>query len=282
MCTQPLTIHKRNAATGQVDRRVVPCGRCHECLITKQNETAVLSYIEAVKRGMLVFATLTYNNDSFPMRYRRLRSVGDSREFEQIDLDFVQSAVLPYKRKLYLDFAQEDFSKILCESVPNNVGSFDTLEFCPSLRRKDFRDYLKRQRIAFERSGRKLPDFSYQAVGEYGEMHHRPHFHVLFYGLEVQIVQKLLEGWTKEFGYIDVKEVKRFALNGPQDGFLAVSRYLGKYVTKGNDDCPTVLAGIAEKSRILRSIGFGIPQPKVLASLLSFSMLRILVSCETV
>lgn len=278
MCTQPLIIHKRNVSTGQVEKRVVPCGRCKECLISKQTESAVLSFLEAVKRGKLVFATLTYNNDSFPMRYRRLRPIGDTGEFNQISADFVSAGSISQERASYIDFAQEDFSKI--RTVVADDG-LDVVEMCPSLRRKDFRDYLKRERIAYERRhGEKIPEFSYQMVGEYGEQNHRPHYHVLFYGLDIKIVYEILHSWTEDYGYIDVKEVKQFPVNGIFDGFLAVSRYLGKYVTKGNDDCPTVLAGIAEKSRILRSIGFGIPQPKILASLLSLSMLRILLAFD--
>lgn len=274
MCTQPLVIHKRNASTGQVEKRVVPCGKCKECLISKQTESAVLSYIEAVKRGKLVFATLTYNNETFPMRFRKLRPIGDSGEFELLELDFVPEVRCKSLRGEYRDFAGENFSQIY--TVKNRESS-DIVEVCPSLRRKDFRDYIKRERLAYERKhGEKIPEFSYQLVGEYGEQNHRPHYHVLFYGLDTKIVYEILHSWTENYGYIDVKEVKQFPVNGIFDGFLAVSRYLGKYVTKGNDDCASVLAGIAEKSRILRSIGFGIPQPKILASLLSLSMLRIL------
>ena len=218
MCTSPIEIKKTSKVSGRSYSYIVPCGKCPECLNTKQNDNAVLSYIEACKRGKLVFATLTYNNDTFPMRER----IGVC-QFEANDIDggfdidwkvngFVSKDRLPELRRIFVDSVGEDFSKVLrSELFQDSSGKWLVSEVGASLRRNDFREYLKRARVSYERRHKeRLPDFSYMAVGEYGELHHRPHFHVCFYGLEENIVRELLDSWTEEFGYIDVKTVQRF------------------------------------------------------------------------
>lgn len=279
MCTSPLELKKKDPVTGRVYSRIVPCGKCAECLNAKQNENAVLSYLEAVKRGMLVFATLTYNNDTFPMKER----VGVVRAIDIDTIDwqtsgFVSSERLPELRKIYVNAVGEDFSKVLrSELFKDAAGNTLVAELSSSLRRNDFREYLKRERIAYERlHGEKLPDFSYMCVGEYGELNHRPHFHVCFYGLEENYVRWLLDRWTEQYGFVDVKTVQRFTESPNHDGFFAASRYLGKYLTKGEMDSYNVKVGLAEKSRVLRSLNFGVPDKRQMQSLLSFSVWKIM------
>ena len=119
-------------------------------------------------------------------------------------------------------------------------------------------------------------------VGEYGEQHHRPHYHVCFYGLEDKIVLELLSEWKSKFGFIDVKKVERFTSDPSHDGFFAASRYLGKYLTKGESDSYNVLCGLSEKSRVCRSIGFGLPDKRQLQSLLSITLFEIMMDTHKV
>lgn len=276
MCTFPIELKSTDKATGRVYSRVVPCGKCPECLNSKQNQNAVLSYLEACKRGKLVFATLTYNNDTFPM----IERVGVQRgeNIEWTSRGFISALRLPEMRKVYVEKAGEDFSKVLrSEPLEDSSGNRLVFECCPSLRRNDFREYMKRERIAYERAhGEKLPDFSYMCVGEYGELNHRPHMHVCFYGIEENVVRELLDNWTERYGFIDVKTVQRFTSEPTHDGFFAASRYLGKYLTKGDMDSFNVKCGLAEKSRVLRSLNFGVPEKRELTSLLSFSVWKIM------
>lgn len=289
MCTNPIQLNKTSKVTGRSYSYIVPCGKCPECLNMKQNDNAVLSYLEACKRGKLVFTTLTYNNDSFPVRER----VGICR-FEANDVDggldidwqtsgFVSQERAPELRRIFVDSVGEDFSKVVrSELFCDSSGNWLVAEFGASLRRNDFREYLKRERIAYERKHKeRLPDFSYMAVGEYGELNHRPHLHVCFYGLEENVVRELLDHWTEQFGFVDVKSVQRFNDDPSHDGFFAASRYLGKYLTKGEMDSYNVKCGLAEKSRVLRSVGFGVPDKRQLSSLLSFSAWKIMLDIHS-
>lgn len=64
------------------------------------------------------------------------------------------------------------------------------------------------------------PDFSYMYVGEYGDLWNRPHFHVLFFGLDFAYCKKIIfEQWKK--GFIDVLPVL--------DGAIG---YVTKYMDK--------------------------------------------------
>lgn len=284
MCTSPIEIHRRDVVSGRVYKYVVPCGKCHDCLNTAQNDNAVLSYFEAIKRGKLVFATLTYNNQSFPIR-ERCGIMHDDGTIIWQSSNFVAESRLPKMRDFYVDVCKEDFSKVLRTDVlTDSCGKKLVYEFAPSLCRKHFQDMLKRARVAYVRKfgNDSLPDFSYMLVGEYGELNHRPHYHVCFYGLEERVVRILLDDWPKLYGYIDVKPVQRFNGDLSHDGFFAVSRYLGKYLTKGYSDSYNVICGISEKSRVCRSIGFGIPDRRELQSLLSFTLWKIMLDIHLV
>lgn len=287
MCTSPLELHKKDAATGRVYTRVVPCGKCPECLNRKQNDNAVLSYLEACKRGLLVFVTLTYRNTTFPVRERCgiIRGVASdgTENIEWSTPNFIPESRVSEFREHYCELAQENFENVIrTEQFSDVSGNTLVLEYAPSLRRKDFKDFLKRARVRYEREhNEKLPDFSYMLVGEYGEQNHRPHYHVCFYGLEEHIVKEIMLPWQDEYGYIDVREVKRFNEAPSHDGFFAASRYLGKYLTKGDSDSFNVLHGISEKSRVCRSLNFGIPDKRKLQSLLSFTLWKIMLDIHS-
>lgn len=64
MCISPIEIIERYGSF--IHKRVVPCGRCVECIKKKQNEFVVRTYIEVLQRGSFCFFTLTYNDEHLP------------------------------------------------------------------------------------------------------------------------------------------------------------------------------------------------------------------------
>lgn len=68
MCTSPITI-KVNNIDG-VRSIQVPCGKCCECLKTKQNDYMLRIYEELMQVSKSCFLTLTYSNSSVPCLVR--------------------------------------------------------------------------------------------------------------------------------------------------------------------------------------------------------------------
>lgn len=247
----------KHRVTGyHINSVLVPCGKCVECLKRKQNDLAVRCVRQAEKSGNMVFVTLTYNDDKLPIACttqlidkstgevldNEVPYVGTYKDFRSGVLSQNVGITPRYSYNIYEDFSS-DYA----------LGH----TFTPSLDRTSFRLYLKRKRQEFKRKeGLSLPDFKYVAVGEYGPKTCRPHIHCAFFGLPLDKVRWLFDEWSKDIGYIQVKQVKYINDDGSK-GYAIASKYVGKYMCKGKYDCDSVVKGLAEKPRVCISRDFG-------------------------
>ncbi|UPW41293.1 replication initiator protein [Sigmofec virus UA08Rod_4343] len=88
-------------------------------------------------------------------------------------------------------------------------------------------------------------NFKYFCVGEYGSDNNRPHYHIIFFGLDFQQAEKLIKtSWKK--GFADVKPLKTGGI-----------RYVLKYIDKGLS---------AGRVRTMMYDRFCIERPKIMAS----------------
>lgn len=85
-----------------------------------------------------------------------------------------------------------------------NVGSFLTLTYnnmnlplCLGLCKRHLQLFFKRLRRDFEYKYKKNLDFKYFAVGEYGGLHGRPHYHIIFIGLPPEYFKEKSIYWQK-------------------------------------------------------------------------------------
>lgn len=237
----------------------VPCGKCINCLRNKQNAMVSRCLAESEKRGTFSFVTLTYNNDTLPVAQSLWRVCKDSGEVELVHKgevleDFTD--VQKIRRELLIQMQSSEMPRYL-DSV---IDGFDDGEYTyfsrltPTLNRKDFRYWIKRTRVAYEREfGQKL-DFAYVCVGEMGPRTCRPHYHLALFGLTKEQVQYFVDRW--KLGYTCVKHVNAFNPDGT-DGFAIASRYIGKYMSKGKFDCDSVKDGSAVRPRVCQSLGIG-------------------------
>lgn len=125
----------------------------------------------------------------------------------------------------------------------------------PSSNREDVRLWIKQFRTDYERKHGYKCDFSYACCVEYGPRTCRPHYHICILGISRADAEDLLSRWN--FGkQKDLKMVNRVNGDG-SDGFKLASQYIGKYITKGRFECPSVKDCNAEKPRLLQSIGLG-------------------------
>lgn len=243
MCLNPIKVgHDR-----------YPCGKCYECIKSKQMDYAQMMMHQAVKRHSCHFVTFTYSDRTRPIRCL------DRQTGEVSWLDYPN-----YWRAKYLDIIES--YKIMSHSLWRKyihlelphlgaVGSVNVIS--ASLRRRDFRLWLKKARVTYERKfGCKLPDFSYFCVGEYGEKTFAPHYHAMFFGLDECQLSFMTALWKRDYGFVYTKQVP---VMSSQD----VSRccmYVAKYMNKGCYDCPELTRedSIMEKPRILCSSGMAV------------------------
>lgn len=254
MCTRPIQL-KKKFADGSSKTYTVPCGKCPECRAKYQSEYAALSVLEANKAGSLSFITLTYDDDHLPMQntfVRVHRVVNTDTGEEIVSLENIFDGF-----SIGHNFPRDD-DGTLCKLLYYGQREFDgeKLDFftCPSLRRLDVQLCLKRYRQDyFRRHGERL-DLRFSGFGEYGEKFHRPHYHLLIYGLSRDEVNRLCSKWPH--GFADVDFVDHFNADG-SDAFIKVSRYVSKYVSKCDKLPSFVQQGFAEKPRKQSSVRFG-------------------------
>ena len=108
-----------------------------------------------------------------------------------------------------------------------------------TLQRDDFRKYIDKIRHMVD------VKFEYFACGEYGDKFSRPHYHVLFFGLDYQLYGKFFETSWK-FGSVKVLPCS-----------AQVFRYCAKYITQSPDADTFLDFGVEPAfSSMSRGLGF--------------------------
>lgn len=286
-CTNPITI-KRPGLGARAralvygldskvhDNVVVPCGHCLACLKNKQNSLIVRVYREAQKMGSFHFVTLTYNDDCLPIAkslYKVDKDTGES--IRQAAFEIVcsgRSALSPrvadFERETYIEGCvfrkrlafmkagrSPRYLDIPLTKVNEFTGEHYFVRYTPTTCRKDVQMWLKQARVEYEREhGFKLSEFSYLLVSEMGSRSCRPHYHLGFFGLTALEVRWLANKW--KYGYNYVETVNRIN-EDRSDGYQLAAKYLGKYMSKGVFECPSVKDGCCEKPRLCSSACLG-------------------------
>lgn len=126
----------------------VPCGRCRECISTKQDTYSVRSLVER-SRSIPFFLTLTYDNKHVP----RMDSVGDCLDrFAYPDYKHVADM---FKRLRRFIEKNDSIRSLFAEDLDEKIYNSDKVV--------------------------KTPPFKYLAVQEFGKVNLRPHFHILLF-----------------------------------------------------------------------------------------------------
>lgn len=256
-----LVDHKYRFSTDVV---MAPCGKCDECLHQKQNEYFVRWYRQALESNLVQFLTLTYRPQNVPISERSGVVDMDTGEINWQDLRIVSSRSDVYQSEDFknasktLRYMKKKPSGVVCTCEKFEFDGFKGIaQYSYSLCREDVRLWLKNCRVRYQRQfGEKLPEFKYSAIGEYGSERARPHVHICFFGLTRKQVAFFADDWRKRYGFTFLESCKARNVDG-SDAYAILSRYVSKYVTKGQYECPLVGAGDVEKPRRCQSIGFG-------------------------
>lgn len=248
-CLRPM--HIRNKYTGQ--EMTVGCGTCKACLKRMADEAAYKCKLHGLDYKYTMFVTLTYSNDNVPLlrvcNSNCCASVPIS--YNEVDTDVLQYDAVDVTPRFV---EKEDYyGKVICKVYDHPFGIsqlhrkfyyFD--DSFPYLSKYDAQCFLKR----FRKHLSKISDekITYYLVGEYGPVHFRPHFHVLFFFDSEEIFSSfgkiLHKSWT--FGNID------YSLSTGK-----CSNYVAKYVNSRNS-CPRIYSNRTLRPFCLHSKNFAL------------------------
>ena len=171
----------------------VPCGTCEACVLAKNSRYSFQCDLESYSCKHTVFITLTYSNEYLPIATPIFlddkTDFGFTCHYDLVDFETGESLGVFEMEPAKLEALQRKFN--LCGSIPY-------------LRKYDLQLFLKRFRYYVDKRCFK-EKVRYYAVGEYGPVHFRPHYHLLLFlqsdealSLCSEIVSK---AWT--FGRVD-------------------------------------------------------------------------------
>lgn len=197
----------------------VECGKCEACLTRRASRNALKCRLESKAHEYCMFITLTYSQDNVPL----------------MNVDF-SDRCMDYKSLVYectprlLEFGSYDLGEI--EFPPHHCRELrqkcNTFNLFPHLSKRDLQLFMKRLRKYLSKvSDEKI---RYYAVGEYGPVHFRPHYHLLLWyssrEIHSVIQQAIFSCWR--YGRVSAE-------NSRGD----CSKYVAKYVA-GNCNLPPI------------------------------------------
>ena len=207
--------------------QLIPCKHCWACKLNYSKDWATRLTWECKKHEHRYFITLTYDEENLPL----------------------------YERMQYID---KDSYKYEFENDGTWTGS---------LRPEDVTKFIKRVRKKYTNPDGSNRDIKYFYAGEYGEKGQRPHYHMILFGVPLDIKQfydchidgnhkahwkskELDELWG--IGLVDVAEVE-------WGSCAYVARYCMKKINNDNDGLEYAKQGkIKEFVRMSRRPGIGV------------------------
>lgn len=212
-CLHPRTI--TNKYNGEY--MLVPCGECEVCAMRKASQNTLRVQLESKNHLYCRFITLTYDELNIP---RMFMIENNDEEYSLCGLRY--SLIDPDHGNLLGYYNDYSAYQKLCAKC----DSYDV----PFLRKHDLQKFFKRLRKYFSDAKKKykIPygSFRYYAVGEYGPIHFRPHYHIILWTSCDEIAKELPEAVSSCW------QLGRVTTEIPRDD---VSSYVAKYV---NGSCP--------------------------------------------
>lgn len=253
----------------------VPCGKCDECLEHKQKQFVVQAYRAAVWYGSLHLVTLSYDDDHLPIsgcicQFEDDQCISHSSPFFLEDeLRYYYFDKAPLGQYTDSRGRVHDYRKPFYAPCVKEFGEDVRIWMCPSIRKKDVQDWIKKYRITYRRRFGSMPEWKYTIIPELGGKTGRSHYHLLIYGLSTRLVRDMCAYWRK--GFTQVKPVKLINEDG-SDGFAKVSAYVSKYVSKGDFEHQYIREGKTFKPRITSSRYLGLENIEEIKEMRSFSL----------
>lgn len=169
-------LHPKHITTRDGRPMVVPCGHCKICALQKSSFRSFLCSLEEQDNRFALFVTLTYAPEYLPIVQPIL-----VKNESNANCGFLLKNCTPRLEKegAYLGFDEAKRHKSgikYMKALQNKVNLGGNLPYVSKL---DLQRFLKR----FRKHLSKHTDekIRYYAVGEYGPVHFRPHYHIILY-----------------------------------------------------------------------------------------------------
>ena len=166
----------------------VPCGHCKACILAKNSRYAFQCDLESYSSKHMLFITLTYANRFIPRA------------------QFVDSMERPYGHDL-VDVETGEYlgeADLSIKEIERLQDKFHLFGYLPYLRKFDLQLFFKRFRYYVAKRFPK-EKVRYFAIGEYGPVHFRPHYHILLFLQSDEALQvcsaAVSEAWS--YGRVD-------------------------------------------------------------------------------
>lgn len=259
MCVHPVQVTRNLPLVGN-QTYSVPCGKCAECKSKHRSGIAALAAHQGFVSGSVYFFTLTYDDDNCPVAISDVSKCGydeDGNLVGKPDIVGFERGCSDWNRTP--DQANKGYL--------NDVLAFESNDylFACSLHREDVKNWFKMFRKKYKNTYHKYPVFKYLFFGELGELHGRPHYHGLVYGLSYKDACMLRACWHRGSVLMMPETYRRMSV----DEILKISNYVSKYASKGVASRFAHLLPFVEAPRRQSSIDFGEFSAQELATLRS-------------
>ncbi len=234
-----LCSHPKVITTKDNRRMLIPCGKCLACQSQKANQRKRVLMSEFNSHKYALFVTLTYNEDNVPL------------------MDLVKVDGFPYLYDCYSIctgeyLMQTKISKPELMKLRFKANHNGYLPYCEN---SDLQKYIKRVRKQLSKYSDET--LRYYAISEMGQIHFRPHFHLLLFFDKrttfLNLRKICVSCWP--FGHVDTQL--------PKDK-SASARYLSQYLNSALS-LPSLFKEGKIRPRIFHSAHLGFNIDTVLA-----------------
>lgn len=207
----------------------VSCGKCHACLLKKQNRYTTLCNSASLSFKYTVFFTLTYDEKNVPIcalhegrspenlfkivgvdcTERPQKSVSHPKRFPHYNQQIFELKDCSYSDPSFKEF----YKRATIRPSSGSPASCPSMPFAKRYLRYacplDFRNFIKRLR--FQAASKFDVSFSYFGVSEYGPRTFRPHFHGLLFFDDDHFAENVVDLVSKcwRFGASDTSFARR-------------------------------------------------------------------------
>lgn len=250
-CLHPRRKTIIDAITGEKRVITFPCGHCINCLHDFQESWSIRLGETAKYYKQYIYDTLTARPSAVRVKADFTRPTkdgcfyGTTTKFDRVRLKSMMKGFATFN-KLYPRYSKEVWEML--KKTNFKVYEFDKAEI---------QDWLKRGRENYRRdhSDTRI-DITYFIVEEYGPHTSRPHMHLLMFGINYLDYQKYFgHPWNYDYGF--TRPVYHRYTPWEKKDLSCISKYIAKYITKGDFENVFVKEGLQSKPFRLISKGIG-------------------------